>query len=53
MTCSIESIAISGVRVWVLAGAPRTDGRPWFSAGADLKSAGKGDGDGDRSIPPG
>jgi enoyl-CoA hydratase/carnithine racemase len=25
------------VRAWVLTGAPRTDGRPWFSAGADLK----------------
>jgi enoyl-CoA hydratase/carnithine racemase len=25
------------VRVWVLSGAPRPDGRPWFSAGADLK----------------
>jgi enoyl-CoA hydratase/carnithine racemase len=25
------------VRVWVLTGAPRSDGRPWFSAGADLK----------------
>jgi enoyl-CoA hydratase/carnithine racemase len=27
------------VRVWLLTGAPRTDGRPWFSAGADLKTA--------------
>jgi enoyl-CoA hydratase len=27
------------VRVWLLTGAPRTDGRPWFSAGADLKAA--------------
>ncbi len=30
------------VRVWILTGAPRTDGRPWFSAGADLKVAGGG-----------
>jgi enoyl-CoA hydratase/carnithine racemase len=27
------------VRVWIITGAPRTDGRPWFSAGADLKAA--------------
>jgi len=27
-----------GVRVWLLAGAPRPDGRPCFSAGVDLKS---------------
>jgi enoyl-CoA hydratase/carnithine racemase len=26
------------VRVWLLTGAPRADGRPWFSAGADLKT---------------
>lgn len=26
-------------RAWILTGAPRTDGRPWFSAGADLKDA--------------
>lgn len=26
------------VRVWIITGAPRTDGRPWFSAGADLKA---------------
>jgi enoyl-CoA hydratase/carnithine racemase len=25
------------IHVWLLTGAPRTDGRPWFSAGADLK----------------
>ncbi len=25
------------VGAWILTGAPRTDGRPWFSAGADLK----------------
>jgi enoyl-CoA hydratase/carnithine racemase len=27
------------VRVWIITGAPRTDGRPWFSSGADLKAA--------------
>jgi enoyl-CoA hydratase/carnithine racemase len=27
------------VRAWILTGAPRSDGRPWFSAGADLKAA--------------
>jgi enoyl-CoA hydratase/carnithine racemase len=27
------------IRVWLLTGAPRTDGRPWFSAGVDMKEA--------------
>ncbi|MCU1603042.1 MAG: 3-hydroxypropionyl-coenzyme dehydratase [Frankiales bacterium] len=27
------------VRAWVLTGAPRPDGLPWFSAGVDLKEA--------------
>jgi enoyl-CoA hydratase/carnithine racemase len=27
------------VRVWLLTGAPRPDGRPWFSVGADMKDA--------------
>jgi enoyl-CoA hydratase/carnithine racemase len=27
------------VRVWLLTGAPRNDGRPWFSAGADFAMA--------------
>jgi enoyl-CoA hydratase/carnithine racemase len=27
------------VRVWMLTGAPRSDGRPWFSAGADMKES--------------
>jgi len=27
------------IRVWLITGAPRRDGRPWFSAGADLKEA--------------
>jgi enoyl-CoA hydratase/carnithine racemase len=31
--------ADNGVRVWLLTGAPRSDGRPWFSAGADMKAA--------------
>lgn len=26
------------IGAWVLTGAPRSDGRPWFSAGADLKA---------------
>jgi len=25
------------IHVWILTGAPRIDGRPWFSAGADMK----------------
>jgi enoyl-CoA hydratase len=28
------------VRVWMITGAPRPDGRAWFSAGADLKGGG-------------
>ncbi len=39
------------VRVWMLTGAPRTDGRPWFSAGADLKEAGAHRGDQPRVDP--
>lgn len=27
------------VRVWMITGAPRADGRPWFSAGADFGAA--------------
>jgi len=27
-----------GIRVYLLTGGPRKDGRPWFSAGADLKA---------------
>src|ERR1700722_16962132 len=27
------------IRVWLLTGAPRLDGRPWFSSGVDLKEA--------------
>ena len=30
--------ADGGVRVYMLTGGPRKDGRPWFSAGADLKA---------------
>ena len=30
------------IRVWLLTGAPRADGRPWFSAGMDLKQAAAG-----------
>jgi enoyl-CoA hydratase/carnithine racemase len=34
----------SSVRVWLLAGAPRADGRPCFSAGVDLHSFAEGRG---------
>jgi enoyl-CoA hydratase/carnithine racemase len=34
------------IRVWLLTGAPRPDGRPWFSAGADLREAAGGRGAG-------
>jgi enoyl-CoA hydratase/carnithine racemase len=34
------------IRVWLLTGAPRPDGRPWFSAGADLREAAGGRGPG-------
>src|ERR1700722_15246747 len=34
------------VRVWLLSGAPRADGRPWFSSGADLREAAGGRGSG-------
>src|ERR1700733_292014 len=27
------------IRVWLLTGAPRPDGRPWFSSGADMSEA--------------
>ena len=27
------------IRAWLLTGAPRPDGRPWFSSGADLREA--------------
>jgi enoyl-CoA hydratase/carnithine racemase len=27
------------IRAWLLTGAPRADGRPWFSSGADLREA--------------
>ena len=38
------------IRVWLLTGAPRPDGRPWFSSGADLREAagGRGSGGGPR-----
>jgi enoyl-CoA hydratase/carnithine racemase len=32
------------IRVWLLTGAPRPDGRPWFSSGADLREAAGGHG---------
>ncbi|MFC8430069.1 enoyl-CoA hydratase/isomerase family protein [Streptomyces sp. NPDC057253] len=37
---AVEDIAADdSVHVWLLRGAPRRDGRPWFSAGADMKEA--------------
>src|ERR1700722_19738195 len=40
------------IRVWLLTGAPRPDGRPWFSAGADLREAAGGRGSGAGSHVP-
>lgn len=38
LTEAVEAIAADDdIRVWLLTGAPRPDGRPWFSAGHDLK----------------
>jgi enoyl-CoA hydratase/carnithine racemase len=34
------------IRAWLLTGAPRPDGRPWFSSGADLREAAGGRGSG-------
>jgi enoyl-CoA hydratase/carnithine racemase len=34
------------VRAWIITGAPRPDGRPCFSAGADLKDDAEGNRDG-------
>jgi len=39
------------IRVWLLTGAPRTDGRPWFSSGADLTEGLGGGSDGRRVEP--
>lgn len=37
---AVQAIAADDdVHVWMLTGAPRTDGRPWFSAGVDMKDA--------------
>jgi enoyl-CoA hydratase len=36
--------ADDAIRVWVLTGAPRPDGRPCFSAGVDVKAFAEGDG---------
>ncbi|MFN2539872.1 MAG: enoyl-CoA hydratase/isomerase family protein [Mycobacteriales bacterium] len=37
---AVQAIAADDdVRVWMLTGAPRDDGRPWFSAGLDMKDA--------------
>ena len=39
------------IRVWILTGAPCPDGRPWFSAGADMKEAGTRSGRVSRASP--
>lgn len=37
---AVESIARDDdVHVWLLAGSPRPDGRPWFSSGVDMSEA--------------
>lgn len=41
------------VRVWQLTGAPRDDGRAWFSAGADMREALSADAPPTPSIDPG
>src|ERR1700756_1160254 len=40
------------IRVGLLAGAPRPDGRPWFSSGADLRDATGGRGSGAGAHAP-
>src|SRR6202020_3271413 len=40
------------IRVWLLTGAPRPDGRPWFSSGADLREAEGGRGSGAAPSSP-
>ncbi|MET0197390.1 MAG: enoyl-CoA hydratase/isomerase family protein [Rhodococcus fascians] len=46
---ALRSIAADErVHAWILTGSPRTDGRLWFSAGADMKEALKPDYDGPR-----
>jgi enoyl-CoA hydratase/carnithine racemase len=40
LTVALDTIEQDDViRVWLLTGAPRPDGRPWFSSGADLREA--------------
>lgn len=43
LDAALTRIEAAGAKAWILAGAPRTDGRPWFSAGADLKQALQGE----------
>jgi enoyl-CoA hydratase len=38
----LEILKDKDVKVWIVTGAPRPDGRPCFSAGADLKDDAKG-----------
>jgi enoyl-CoA hydratase/carnithine racemase len=49
LTVALDTIEQDdAIRVWLLTGAPRPDGRPWFSSGADLREgvAGRGPGAG-------
>lgn len=48
-----EIAADDAVRAWVLTGAERTDGRPWFSAGADMKEARSAAPAHDATVDPG
>ena len=45
LTVALDTIEQDdAIRVWLLTGAPRPDGRPWFSSGADLREAARGRG---------
>ena len=51
LTVALDTIEQDdAIRAWLLTGAPRPDGRPWFSSGADLREAagGRGPGGGPR-----
>jgi enoyl-CoA hydratase len=47
-----EIAADDAVRAWVLTGAERPDGRPWFSAGADMKEPASGTPTGRPAVDP-
>jgi enoyl-CoA hydratase len=45
LTVALDTIEQDdAIQVWLLTGAPRLDGRPWFSSGADLREAAGGGG---------